>query len=404
MLKDLLRKVTGRDDGPAQPLVQDGRLVAAAINAHPGGMALAALTPDQAAGAAIVAGIKGLKPGIPMLVKALADDGLTGKCAAWALGRLGAEDELRAAIPEGKLDVRDNGYQALAVLAACGKASPGLAGWLETQVQAEIARAKGGGSGLGEKACRVLGILGAPATDGLAQQVIDQDRFCDRFELQRIRKAVSEGGRDAATAKELSGDWTVVFADQLWQEPAPKAEPAPAPAPAPGPAPKGARTAPPPPPAAADDGMGDEGAEDPAAAGQITPIDWKAFLASPEAAALPPQIKQVAGQLCPLLEQLAARAVGASLTDLSSQEFAGLLLQVLPQALPPQHVQVALSPQALHGYQAMAKYLSRTGLAQGDELLNGIKLVRTQLKEQLRRTGMLGGPDYSDPDEPKLAK
>ena len=45
MLKDLFRKVTGRaDETPAQ-LVRDGRLDADAINAHPGGMALAQLDP-----------------------------------------------------------------------------------------------------------------------------------------------------------------------------------------------------------------------------------------------------------------------------------------------------------------------------------------------------------------------
>ncbi|MBA3938573.1 MAG: hypothetical protein H0X38_14030 [Planctomycetes bacterium] len=130
------------------------------------------------------------------------------------------------------------------------------------------------------------------------------------------------------------------------------------------------------------------------------PIDWKAFQASPECLALPAPLRQLAGQLGPLLEQLAARAIHAALTDLNAQEFAGLLLQVLPQALPPQHVQMALGPQALHGYQAIAKYLIRTGLAtSGDELLSGVKLVRKELTAQLRQSGMLGGPDYSDPDE-----
>ena len=39
--------------------------------------------------------------------------------------------------------------------------------------------------------------------------------------------------------------------------------------------------------------------------------------------------------------------------------------------------------------------------AQGNEgnLLDGLKIVRQQLQEQVRASGMLGGPDFSDPDE-----
>ena len=107
----------------------------------------------------------------------------------------------------------------------------------------------------------------------------------------------------------------------------------------------------------------------------------------------------------PLLEQLAARAVNAALADLAGQEFIALLLQVLPQALPPQHVQAALSPQAINGYQAIAKYLHRTGAAtHGDELVEAVKLVRQQLTAQVRQAGILNGPDYSDPDEKKPAQ
>ena len=120
----------------------------------------------------------------------------------------------------------------------------------------------------------------------------------------------------------------------------------------------------------------------------------------PLPAARQPLFTQITG----LLEKLAQQAVGAQLTDLSRDEFAALLTQVLPQALPPQHVQAALSPHALNAYQALAKFLHRTGAAiQGDGLLQGVKLVRQLMTEQIRRSGILGGPDYSDPDEKKPA-
>ena len=110
-------------------------------------------------------------------------------------------------------------------------------------------------------------------------------------------------------------------------------------------------------------------------------------------------------QLGPLLEQLSTQAIRAYLPDLTGQEFAALLLQVLPQALQPQAVQMALHPHALNGYQALAKWLARIGLTtQGEDLVSGVKLVRQQLRDQLRKTGNLGGPDYSDPDEATESK
>jgi hypothetical protein len=88
------------------------------------------------------------------------------------------------------------------------------------------------------------------------------------------------------------------------------------------------------------------------------------------------------------------------LADLSDQEFAGLLIQVLPQALPPQHVQMALSPHAMQCYKALAKFLIRTGVAtRGDDLLKGVALVRKELTNQIRQAGILNGPDFSDPDD-----
>jgi hypothetical protein len=135
------------------------------------------------------------------------------------------------------------------------------------------------------------------------------------------------------------------------------------------------------------------------------PIDWAAFLASPEAQALTEASRQLAAKLGPLLEQFAVQAIQAPLADLSGQEFLALLLQGLPQALPPQHVQMALSPQAINGYQAIFKYFARVGLStHGEELVAAIKEVRKLMTQQMRQSGMLGGPDYSDPDDKPVKK
>ncbi len=355
-----------------------------------------------------------------LLLAQLGEDGLPGTLAAWALGQLASETDLRRVIPDGRIDVRQNGYQALAILAARGAASDSLAAWLVERIDAEIAKAKSGGTGLAEQAARPLAVLGHPDFAAIVQRIIEGDRFCDRFELDRLRSAVSDNGRDRILAKDLTAPWEIQFADHLPKAAAP--EPAPAPV-EPPPAPtqaaaKPAAKAPKPSPmlapmppvggpteeelsaeelAAAEagaDGAGEDGGVQP------QPVDWAAFETSPEFTALPPQAQGLVKQLGPLLEKLAGQAIRAMLTDLQGQEFAALLLQVLPQALQPQAVQMALHPHALNGYQALAKFLHRTGAAtQGDGLLQGVKLVRTQLRDQMRKSGMLGGPDYSDPDE-----
>ncbi|MCS6969493.1 MAG: hypothetical protein RMM29_04565 [Planctomycetota bacterium] len=357
---------------PAQ-LMRDGKLVAPAIEGATAeaGQVVPLLSGPAAPAAAIIAGLRGL-PLAEQLVPLLAQEGLAGRAAAWALARLGAEAALLAACAEGPLEQRDNAYWGLAVLAALNKASPQLAAALRARVQAELERARSGGTGLGEHAVRALAVLGDAEAATLAQAVLDGDRYCDRFELQRIKKALADSGRDRETASQLSAPWTQVFADQLASEAAS--------APPPPPKPEAAPAAAPPAPGA--------------------PIDWRAFLASPEAAALPAPVRQFAAQFGPMLEQAALRALGAPLTDLSRDEFATLLMQVLPQALPPQYAQAALSPSALNAFQALAKFLIRTGAAtNGDGLLQGVKLVRRTLAEQLRASGVIGGPDYSDPDE-----
>lgn len=400
--------ITGGKTMTSDDLVRDGKLLAETIAAAPGDAAqLKPLLASSAApAAAIIAGLQGTSLAAE-LIPLLKQEGLPGRAAAWALGRLGAQAQLLAAVADGGLDQRDNAYWGLAVLAAVGKASPDLAPALRARVAVEIAKAKSGGTGLGEHAVRALAVLGDAEAGALAQAVVDGDRFCDRFELQRIKKAVVDG-RDREAVKQFSAEWQVVFADHLYTEPAKPAEkPAEPPtAKAPGKTPVPVSDAPP----SYDLGAGPGEAEVPPEEGEPpagggAPVDWKAFLASPEAATLQPQVKQMAGQLGQLLEKLAQQAVGAQLTDLSRDEFAALLTQVLPQALPPQHVQAALSPHALNAYQALAKFLHRTGAAtQGDGILQGVKLVRQLMTEQMRRSGILGGPDYSDPDEKPVIK
>lgn len=399
----------------AADLTRDGKLLPDAIARAAGAgdlaQALAAASDGaHAAALAIATGIARHSAAQATLITLLDRDDGAGPAAAWALAQLDSEAAVIAAIGTGGIDTRTNGYHSLAIRAALGTASPRLAPAMTERVAAEIARAKQKLTGLGEHALKVLAILGTPGTDSLIQQVLENDPFTDKFELQRLRKAVSDGGRDRESQHALTQPWAALFADQCFVDappaaakPAPEAKPVAKPA-APKAPPAAQKAAPPvaPAPAAPPVDDGGDGQEPPmdGDAPAATPIDWKAFADSPEATALPPAVKDLAGKLGPLLEQLAARAINAPLTDLSGQEFVGLLLQVLPQALPPQHVQAALSPQALHGYQALAKYLSRTGLAtHGEDLLQGIAFVREQLKAQIRKSGILGGPDYSDPDE-----
>ena len=67
---------------------------------------LAAATGAEAAAWAIVAGQTADMAALPTLVTLLGEDDLAGQAAAWALGTLGAEDALRAAIPGGRIDAR----------------------------------------------------------------------------------------------------------------------------------------------------------------------------------------------------------------------------------------------------------------------------------------------------------
>lgn len=341
--------------------------------------------PAGRAALAVLAGERGIQAAVPHLVDLLGDDGVAGRAAAWALARLDSEEPVLAAIENGTIDTRENGYRALAGLAAREAASPRLAERMRARLEDELARAAAGRTGLGEHACRVLAVLGTEDCVSWIQRVIEEDPYTDRFELQRQRKQVENEGRDRESARELAAPWPEALEDDVVeQEPVAAAPPEP-----PQQAPPAQRPAP-----EADKA---EASDEAAAA----PVDWEGFLASPEAQRLDERARSVVGQFGPMLEQLAERAAGAGLADLAGQELAALLLQILPQVLQhqaPQMLQVALSPDALNAYQALAAYLVRTRGASPD-LVDGVKLVREQLREQLRATGMLGGPDYSDPDE-----
>lgn len=379
----------------APRLAPGGKLDAAAIDsttvdAASLSAALASATDNaHKAALAVLAGQGGHEALRPQLLALLDDDGLAGRAASWALAKLGGEGavaEALEAIEKGGVVRRENGYQWLCSFVALHGARPGLADAMVARLQAENERAKSGRTGLGDQALRVLAVLGDERVEELAKEVIAADRFASRVEIDRLRKAMKDDGRDKEALSQRSGPWTGLFADVLVPAPEPEKEPAAVAPPKPGAAAK-----PPPPPPA---GAPPQGAPAPG------PIDWEAFLTSPEATALPPRASGMAKQLGALLEQLATRAVGVPLGELTGQELAALLLQIVPQSLPPQTVQAALSPEALHVYEAVLRWLTRTGGAvSGAELVDAIRQVRQQLREQVRRSGILDGPDYSDPAE-----
>jgi hypothetical protein len=403
-------------------LLRDGKPVAEAIAAAapaPAALAeaLAGAAGDHLAALCLVAAGQPAAAApvlVPALLPHLGADGWAGKAAAHALARLAPVEALAAVIPEGDLDTRENAYAALAGRIALQGGDAALADRLAGFVEAEIARAKAGRTSLAEHALRALAVLGDRRVGDLAQAIIEADRFCDRFEVNRIRKTAGDG-RDGETRSALLAPWAEQYADHLYTAPVAKApEPAPAkPAPA-AKAPMGAgprgplappmRSAPaakapapaPVPPPMADEAEDDAGLPPEGAAGEPAAIDWAAFAGSPQAAALKPTEKQIVTQVGPLLEELAARAIGIPLTEASDQEVVALMLQVLPQALPPQHVQAVLSPQSLNGLSAVAAWLGPAG----DQLAAGIKLIRTQMQAQMRRAGIINGPDYSEPAPP----
>jgi hypothetical protein len=141
----------------ATDLIADGKLLADRIDAASSeGLAPALSNASGAhlAALALIAGERGAQDASGSLLALLDRDGLAGKTIAWALGRLASatndiEAKAVAALTDGGLDVRENAYGILTGLAARGVASKGLGDAMAARVQAEIDRAKSGGSGLG---------------------------------------------------------------------------------------------------------------------------------------------------------------------------------------------------------------------------------------------------------------
>lgn len=373
----------------AQRLAPEGKLDSTVIDATTAGAetvtsALKSATdPAHRAALAIVAGLRGYSDAQEQLVALLDDDGIAGRAASWALAKLGGDDVVVAAlsaVETGGVVKRENAYQALCSLIALHGARPELADAMAARVDAENERAKSGRTGLGDQALRVLAALGDSRVEELAKQIIEVDRFASRVEIDRLRRAMREDGRDVTMNAKRRTPWNELFADAIVpvveEEEAPK--------------PPSAAAAPPPPQATV-----------PGEAPQVGPVDWAAFVQSPEAKSLPPRAQGSAKQFGGLLEQISERAVGVALGELSGQELGAILLQIIPQSLPQPSVQQALSPEALLAYEAVVRFLTRTGNAvAGPELVAAVRQVRQQLRDQVRQSGLLDGPDYSDPPEP----
>ncbi|TVR47024.1 MAG: hypothetical protein EA402_02030 [Planctomycetota bacterium] len=370
------------------PLVVDGNLDPQAIAASSAGpWCLDALQRGHgdAAAVALLCGRDGFQDAIPRLVGLLDEDDLLAQASTWALGQLCAIDQLFELALNGGLDQRENAYRGLCI-AATKQPQAIMADRVIDGVEAEIARAQGGRSGLGEHACRLLAVLGDERCPQMIQRITECDPLTDRFELQRLRKAFEESGRDQETIDALSGPWEQVFAEYLHTPAAASSDP----------------TVDPDAAALAEEAqfISEEEAhleasleqeEETAASG----LDVEGYLASQDSDGNP-QLRLLA-QVVPMLEQISEQAVGRPLGQLSAQEFALLILQVLPQALPPQYIQALLSPQAINILSSFLRWHEQQG--GGSELLAGLKLVRHQLQEQVRASGMLGGPDFSDPED-----
>ncbi len=370
-----------------------------------------ALTGDDdaaAAAAAIVLGVRGDTSAVDALVARLGDADLRGRAVSWALGRLHASGPVLSAIAVGRIGTRENGYRALAVQVASGGPSAGLIKALRERVEDEIVRCESGGMGIGDQACRVLAMLGDEAVPGFCDRIMAADSFADKFELQRLRKAMAADGRDKESLEEFAADWESFFADDLTglagtgEAPvAPTAEPVVEPAPSAVPEPGHVTDTG---PATATGPAGGTRPEAPPAPGEEPPpdaeelpepiLDWQGYV---DAADLDPQQEQVILRIGPTLEQLSQMALGVGLDAIQPDQFAAVMLQVLPQALGPQVAQAVLAPEMLNAFQQAAVWFSEQG--HGDNLLRGIKRLREIVREQIRASGMLGGPDYSDPDD-----
>ena len=394
-------------------LTPDGQLIASTLNeAQAAAWCLESLAAqdEQATAAAVLSGRDGMTEAIPSLAALLDDDGLRAQAAAWALGQLQASKTLLDLTVDGSLDERENAFRGLAIF--IGKfpetaAAAGLTQDLHLALDRELERAKSGRTGLCEYACRALATLGDPQSKDAIQRVIDNDPLTDRFELQRLRKELDNSGFDAETRSLAESSWDVYFTDEIAEEP--EADGASAEEPHNLSPEESAELAAigtgnnPLEAAETDQADGSDAADeaiDEADEGGEPPMDLETYAVEfedPES----PDLRLVQ-QVVPMLTQLSEQAIQIPFQTLKAQEFAALMLQVLPQALPPQYFQALLTPDALN---ALSRFF-RWHIAQGNssDLLDGLNMVREQLREQVRASGMLGGPDFSDPDAPAASE
>lgn len=382
----------------ASTLVHDGRLIVPAIqNCHCSSDELsdalnATTNCEERAALALLAHAHSNLLGL--LLSMLSSDALDGQTAAWALGHMPCEDMLFDRIKEGGIDQRSNAWAALAYRIIHSEQSGAqlISGCL-TALDGELAHLKKGRSALGELACRTLVLLQAPQADEQIQRVIAADRFCDRYELQRLRKVINDESLLAEERNELSADWTTIFADYCSNEMPASAEElideddatenSEAPLDE----------------APLDKASSEEATEHVEADEQLNAINWQAFLESDEAASIPQEYLGLLTQIGPAFEQLAARAFQKALADCSGDEIAMLFLQVLPQAAPPQVVQLAVSPQGLNQFKALIAWLNSQEADSGAGLAEGIQIVREQIQAQMRASGNLNSSIYDDADE-----
>lgn len=330
---------------------------------------------------------------IDALWQQMDDDTLAARCAAWAMGQLDCQSYIEAHAGDAGLDQREQAWHSLAYLVARGSHNDGLEAYLIKQVDAELQRVSDGKTGLGEHVCRVLAMLGSGSAEAAVKRVISEDQYCDRFELQRLRKAIENDGRDQESLEDYARPWPDIFADDCAAVTDEAADGQPD---------NTAPTAAPEDTAAQEAEVVSDDADGADAEGQppidIVPIDWETFLSSPEAASLDDQARQVISQMGPMFEQLSAQALQKNLAELNSQELMVLVLQVLPQAIPPEYMQAALSPPAINGMQLLARWLRTTGIAaQGEELERGVRQIRETIIQQIRASGSLNSSEYDEP-------
>lgn len=365
-------------------LIHANKLLPEAIlQAHlaPGAIA-AANTEAEAAAAAIVAGLQGPAPFAEELLARFDEAGLAGQAAAWAWADEADEQALLTRIPQARLDWRENAYRCLAHRIARDLAGADLVEGVHQALTAELARIEAGGSGLGERCCQLLAMCGDARTLDAIAHLMRADRFCDRFELERLRKSFEEHGRDVAGLQDFAADWQECFAAHLGEVPLAEVVDAETTIDA---------------EAVTAEAIDDEVPDDEAPAEGA--IDWAAFAASPQAGTLDEQIRSLVTQLGPVIEQIAAQAVGKPLLACNEQEVAAIFLQVLPQSLPPQYVQAALSPQGLNSFKALIDYLDQQQAGSGAALQAGLGIVREQIQASMRASGSLQGSLYDDTDD-----